>query len=106
MNKAILRIPYDDLLLMIAPRDEWPPVTLKPNTLPAGTAILAVHSNHEHRSIDYVVQHESFPECAKGTRLFVIMAEMRENLADRLALLANPLESGAPIVTDGGAKKG
>ncbi len=73
--KKILRVPYTNVLRCLAPIDGFPLLVLPMNTIPPGSAILAVHENHQCRAFDFVIQHESFPETHPGCELPVILVD-------------------------------
>jgi hypothetical protein len=74
MNKAIYRVPAVVALELFAPFKNSK-LVMKPDILPQGTVFLDVHENYQCRSIDFIVQHESFPASAPGCQLWLINAE-------------------------------
>lgn len=80
MNKAIYRVPAVVAVELFAPHKSRK-LVMKPDILPQGTVFLDVHENYQCRSIDFVVQHESFPKAAPGCHLFLINAEYEYEVA-------------------------
>jgi hypothetical protein len=73
-GKKILRVPFTHALQMLAPIEGRGGPTLPKGTIPTGTGILSVHENHQFRTLDFVLQHESFEHTEPGMMLPEIKA--------------------------------
>jgi hypothetical protein len=68
-GKKILRVPYTHALQILAPIEGKPGPTLPKGTIPVGCGVLSVHENYQHRTFDFILQHESFEQTEPGTML-------------------------------------